>query len=230
MTTAIETIVDRQIRRWELEKNRPKETVPLPEKPGPIITISRQKGSGGSRAASKLAELTGFTLIGRDIIDQISVDIGTQKRLVETLDESVRSKFELWVEGIFQRRIVDTSDYLKSLVKIIGAVSHHGKAIIVGRGANFVLGRKRGFHVRVVADSEFRVNSLMRQLGISRLAALEEIARSDERRRKFIKSDFGKDIDDPLEYDMVINSTSLNPEHMAQMILNAYPLKQYEGK
>lgn len=230
MPTAIETIVDRQIRRWELEKNRPKETVPIPKKPGPIITISRQKGSGGSLAASKLAELTGFTLIGRDIIDQISVDIGTQKRLVETLDESVRSKFELWVEGIFKRRIVDTSDYLKSLVKIIGAVSHHGNTIIVGRGANFVLGQKRGFHVRVVADSEFRINSLMTRLGISKAEARDEITRSDEQRRKFIKSDFGKDIDNPQEYDLMINSTFLSPEQVAKLIFNAYPLKQLEEK
>lgn len=230
MTTAIETIVDRQIRRWEMEKNRPKESVPLPEKPGPIITISRQKGSGGTLAALKLAEITGFTLIGRDIIDQISLDIGTQKRLVETLDESIRSKFELWVEGIFKRRIVDSSDYLKSLVKIIGAVSHHGKIIIVGRGANFILGRKQGFHVRVVADSEFRINSLMARSSISKSAAQEEVSRSDEQRRRFIKSDFGKDIDDPQAYDLVINSTCLSAEHIARIILDAYPLKQYGGK
>ncbi|NLI16427.1 MAG: cytidylate kinase-like family protein [candidate division Zixibacteria bacterium] len=228
MATAIEIIVDRQIRRWELEKNRPGEKVSLPERPGPIITISRQKGSGGSLAAQKLAELTGFTLIGRDIIDQISLDIGAQKRLVETLDESVRSKFELWVEGLFRRRIIDTSDYLKSLAKIIGAVSHHGKAIIVGRGANFILGKKRGFHVRVVADIEFRVESLMTRLMISKTAALEEISRSDEQRRKFIKSDFGKEIDDPQEYDLVVNSTFLNPEQVAQLILNSYPMKRFE--
>jgi hypothetical protein len=226
MSNAIETIVDRQIRRWELERNRPKETVPLPEKPGPIITISRQKGATGSQAAEKLAELTGFTLIGRDIIDQISLDIGTQKRLVETLDESVRSKFELWVEGIFKRRLVDTSDYLKSLVKIIGAVSHHGKTIIVGRGANFILGRQRGFHVRVVADNDFRVRSMMTRHGLSQTQAQEEIIHSDEKRRKFIKTDFGWDIDDPLAYDLVINSTYLTPEHIAQLILNAYPLKR----
>jgi cytidylate kinase len=225
MTTAIETIVDRQIRRWELDKNRPKETVPLPEKPGPIITISRQKGAGGSLAAEKLAELTGFTLIGRDIIDQISLDIGTQKRLVETLDESVRSKFELWVEGIFTRRLVDTSDYLKSLVKIIGAMSHHGKTIIVGRGANFILGRQRGFHVRVIADVDYRINSLMNRYGMDKKTASDEVARSDEQRRKFIKSDFGKDIDEPLAYDMVINSAYFKPEQIARLIMNAFPNK-----
>jgi hypothetical protein len=228
VTKAIAMIVDRQMRRWELEKSRPQEKVPLLEKPGPIITISRQHGATGSLVAEKLAELTGFTLIGRDIIDQISLDIGTQKRLVETLDESMRSKFELWVEGLFKGRIVDTSDYLKSLVKIIGAISHHGKAIIVGRGANFILGSRQGFHVRIVADLIFRVNSLMTRRNLSRAEAQEAISRNDEHRRKFIKSDFRKDIDDPQAYDMVINSTHLSIEHAAQLILNAFPLKKYD--
>lgn len=228
MTKAIAMIVDRQMRRWELEKSRPQEKVPLLEKPGPIITISRQHGATGSLVAEKLAELTGFTLIGRDILDQISLDIGTQKRLVETLDESMRSKFELWVEGLFKGRIVDTSDYLKSLVKIIGAISHHGKAIIVGRGANFILGSRQGFHVRIVADLIFRVNSLMTRRNLSRAEAQEAISRNDEHRRKFIKSDFRKDIDDPQAYDMVINSTHLSIEHAAQLILNAFPLKKYD--
>jgi len=228
VTKAIAMIVDRQMRRWELEKSRPQEKVPLLEKPGPIITISRQHGATGSLVAEKLAELTGFTLIGRDILDQISLDIGTQKRLVETLDESMRSKFELWVEGLFKGRIVDTSDYLKSLVKIIGAISHHGKAIIVGRGANFILGSRQGFHVRIVADLIFRVNSLMTRRNLSRAEAQEAISRNDEHRRKFIKSDFRKDIDDPQAYDMVINSTHLSIEHAAQLILNAFPLKKYD--
>jgi cytidylate kinase len=230
MNKAIETIVDRQIRRWELERNRPKETVPLPEKPGPIITISRQKGAAGSLVAEKLAELTGFTLIGREIIDQISFDIGAQKRLVETLDESIRSKFELWVEGLFKGRIIDTSDYLKSLVKIIGAISHHGKAIIIGRGANFIIGKQGGFHVRVVADSSFRIKSLIARRGLTQTQAREEIALSDEQRRKFVKSDFGKDIDDPEAYDLIVNSACLTPDHIAQIILSAYPLKLQGNK
>lgn len=230
MTKAIEMIVDRQIRRWELEKTRPQEIAPQTEKPGPIITISRQRGATGSLAAEKLAELTGFTLIGRDIIDQISADIGAQKRLVETLDESMRSKFELWVEGLFKGRIVDTTDYLKSLVKIIGAISHHGKAIIVGRGANFILGRQNGFHVRVVADANFRIKSLMARRGLSETEAKDEISKTDEQRRKFIKNDFGKDLDDPQAYDITINSTYMASNNIALMILNSFPLKNYGNK
>jgi len=221
----IEMIVDRQIKRWELERRISAGTKEEPSKPGPIITISRQRGSGGSLVAAKLAELTGFSHINREIIDQISLEIGTQKRLVESLDESVQSNFHLWVDGIIRGRIVDASDYMQSLVKIIGAVSHHGKAILVGRGANFIAQGTNAFHVRIVADFKFRVNSLVNRRGLKAEDAEQEINENDKQRKKFIKSHFERDIDDPIAYDLVINSTYLDVDKIAGMILNAYPLK-----
>jgi len=221
----IEMIVDRQIKRWELERRVIQGTKEEPLKPGPIITISRQRGSGGSLVAAKLAELTGFSHINREIIDQISHEIGAQKRLVESLDESVQSNFQLWVDGIIRGRIVDASDYMQSLVKIIGAVSHHGKAILVGRGANFITRSENAFHVRVVADFRFRVSSLADRRGLTLEEAEQEIDENDKQRKKFIKSHFDRDIDDPTAYDMVINSTNLEVDKIAGMILNAYPQK-----
>jgi cytidylate kinase len=221
----IEMIVDRQIKRWELERKITQGSKEAPLKPGPIITISRQRGSGGSLVAVKLAELTGFSHINREIIDQISLEIGTQKRLVESLDESVRSNFQLWVDGIISGRIVDASDYMRSLVKIIGAVMHHGKAILVGRGANFIAQSDNAFHVRIVADFKFRVNSLIDRRGLKLEEAEQEINENDKQRKKFIKNYFARDIDDPTAYDMIINSTYLDIDKIAGMILNAYPQK-----
>lgn len=221
----IELIVDQQIRRWELERNKPEETKEPPLRPGPIVTISRQRGSGGSLVAERLAELTGFSHINREIIDQISQEIGIQKRLIESLDETAKSNFQLWVDGMFRGRIVDTSDYLQSLVKIIGAISHHGKAIIVGRGANFIIGSGAGFHVRIVADLGFRINSLMQRRGYAADRAKQEILENDKQRSKFIKSHFNRDIDDPTGYDLVINSTNLGIENAAGLILSGFPRK-----
>lgn len=225
MPKAIELIVDRQIRKWELEKSRPQE-IPSPQKAqGPIITISRQRGSNGIVVAEHLAKLTGFNLISREIIDQISADIGVQKRLIETLDEGVRSSFELWVEGLFKGRIVDSSDYMKSLARIIGTISQHGYSIIVGRGANFLLGMRRGFHVRLVADYDYRVKSIMNRKGLGEAEARIDIERTDEQRKKFIKTHFNADIDDPCAYDIIINGTYFTTEQIARLILNMYPTK-----
>jgi len=225
MAIPIELIVDRQIRRWELEKSKPESVISAKRAEGPIITISRQRGSNGSLVAELLAGMTGFTLISRDIIDQISADIGVQKRLVETLDEGVRSSFELWVEGLFKGRIVDSSDYIKSLARIIGAISRHGYSIIVGRGANFLLGMHRGFHVRIVADYDFRVKTIADRKKISEAEARADIDRTDEQRRKFIKTHFDRDIDDPRAYDIMINGTHFTSEQMARTILGIYPTK-----
>ena len=224
---AIEMIVDQQIKRWELEKKLPKEAESRPAKPGPVITISRQRGAGGSIVAERLAELTGFSHINREIIDQICRETGAQKRLVESLDESMRSNFQLWVDGIVQGRIIDTSDYLKTLVRIIGIVSHHGKAIIVGRGANFIVGDENGFHVRITADYEHRVKSIMSRWDLDRNRAEEEIEKTDQHRKKFIKSNFDRDINDPTAYDLMINSTYLDIDKIAGLILNSYPQKNY---
>jgi len=56
--TSIEAIIDRQLRRWELESNiRAAElsTKDIQQRHQPVITISRQRGSGGTLIASKLA-------------------------------------------------------------------------------------------------------------------------------------------------------------------------------
>lgn len=222
---AIEALVDQQIKRWELEKRKPQQEDIKPIEPGPVITVSRQRGSGGSLVASRLAELTGFAHFNREIIDQISREIGIQKRMVESLDESVRSGFELWVDGILRGRIVDASDYIQSLVKIIGAIIKHGKVIIVGRGANFIADKNTAFNVRIVADREFRINSLVTRRGFSHQKAKSEIIENDAQRKKFIKSHFDRDIDDPAAYDMIINSAYFDVDQIAGMILSAYPIK-----
>lgn len=221
----IELIVDQQIRRWELERRKPAEIEAAPQKSGPIITLSRQRGSEGSLVAERLAELTGFSHFNREIIEQISHEIGIQKRLIESLDEAAMSNFKLWVDGIFKGRIVDSSDYVQSLVKIIGAISHHGKAIIVGRGANFIIGGGAGFHVRIVADLDFRINSLAKRRDLTTEQAKQEILENDKQRAKFIKNHFSRDIDDPDGYDMIINSTYLGIEHTAGLILGGFPRK-----
>jgi len=223
----IEAIVDQQIRRWELEKKRPQSPEIRPASPGPVITISRQRGSGGSLIAERLAELTGFSYVNREIIDQISHETGAQKRLIESLDESVQSGFQLWVDGIVRGRIIDASDYLRSLVKIIGAIMLHGKAIIVGRGANFIAGGAKGFNVRIIADLDFRIASLTKRRGLAAARAKEEIMLSDQQRKKFIENHFNRDIDDPTAYDLIINCTHLATDNVAALIMGCYAQKQY---
>ncbi len=212
MSTSIEAIIERQLKRWELERNKKSEA----EKNGqkhhfqPIVTVSRQRGSQGSFLAGKIAERLGYQLLHREIIDQICNSSGYRRKVVESLDDHVRSKIELWFEGIFKGSYVDASDYFRHLHRVIMSIAEHGGVVVVGRGANFILPPVRGFNLRIVASLPARIENLIKYLELSREEAEREIRESDKARNDFIRARFGKNIDDPQAYDFVLNTTHMD--------------------
>ena len=57
-------------------------------------------------------------------------------RLLETLDEKGVSVLEEWISSLVDKRHLWPDRYLQHLMKIIGTIGKHGRAVIVGRGAN----------------------------------------------------------------------------------------------
>lgn len=51
------------------------------------------------------------------------------------------------------------------------------------------------------------------------------VRQNDEKRRAFIRQVFGKDIDDPFGYDLVLNSGALELPVAAEMIVGALTAK-----
>ena len=182
----IESILDRQVRKWELERTtRLHEGGPHDRTRRlcqPVLTVSRQRGSGGTILAERLAQRFGYTLLHRDIIDRIVESAGYKRRIVESLDGHARSQLQLWFESVVQGAYVDAGDYVKALLEVIYSISELGGVVVVGRGANFILGHDRGFHIRVVAPREVRVRNLVTREGMSEHDARREIERADHER------------------------------------------------
>lgn len=225
---SLENIIDRQIRRWELEKKRREEEQKAKEEemlPRPIITISRERGSRGSYLSKLVADKLDYQLIHRQIIDFIAKDSGVRHRLIESLDERIRSEIELWLEGLLRGKYLGERDYFVYLTKSVLAIAHHGKSVIVGRGANFILGLKNGFHIRVVAPVEKRIENLMEYENLSKPEAKREIKLKDKERKDFIRNFFGKDIDDLTSYDLILNSANFQMEEALALILKAFVSK-----
>ncbi len=209
---SLESIVNRQIRKWELEKKKAVEQGEEAPKPKPVITVSRQRGSRGSYFAEKLAERLDYQLFHREIIDFICRDSGSRRKLIESLDEHVRPQLQLWLEGILKGRIVDTSDYMQWLVKSIFSIASHGGAVIVGRGANFILKLNGGFHIRIVAPRSCRISNLIEYAKMTVKEAEKEIENSDRERKDYIHKNFDCDIDDATAYDLILNTAYFDIE------------------
>jgi len=215
------------MKRWEFQRLMAKNEAVAKPRFRPAITVSRSSGAWGEEIAMRLSQLTGFHVVDREILDTIASDFGIQSKIVELFDETTRSELESWFDGMFRGgRIIDSSDYLKSLTKTIGSIMNHGETILMGRGANIIIGPGRGFHIRVVAPMAIRVTRVSRERNITDDEAEKIISENDEHQVRFIKKSFGCDINDPTLYDMIINSENIDIDGAAEMALLAYGKKE----
>ncbi len=185
-----------------------------------VITISRQHGCYGAETAIELQKLLdqGWIVFHKEILEAISKNSGVEQQYIEQFDEKTLPFIDTIVSGFNKPYLTDTS-YFNHLRKFLFSLSERGKVIIVGRGANFVL--KQGFHVRLIAPKAIRLKNLMDMNNYSRNEAEKEIEESDKHRRNYIKKMFDAEVDDPNNYDLVINMKDLNYKETARLIYDA---------
>ena len=92
---------------------------------------------------------------------------------------------------------------------------------MVGRGANFVLPPEKRFSVRIVAAQGWRINNVAQEFDISLEDAKRRVMRTESDRRAFIRKYFNADIADPTNYDLVVNTSTLNVDDAVQVISSA---------
>ncbi len=219
--TSIDTIINRQLLKWELQRRQADEKKTDRPKPSPIVTISRETGSRGSYFGSRLAMKLGYQRLHREIIDSICESSGYRKRIIESLDDRFRGSLTMLVESFFTGQAVDHTDYHRHLYKIVLSLSHLGGVVLMGRGGNFILGPNRGFHIRFICDKEKRIENLMKFKELKREEALKEIEISDTKRSEFARKLFHCDINLPHYYDLVLNSTSIDVEELVDTAVTA---------
>lgn len=221
----IESMLDRTAWKWGAARGEsPMNSLP---KAGvrPVITISRSVGADGEEIAANLARVTQFELYDKELLDAVAADIGVQSMMIESLDEQSRSELQSWFDGMIRGRIIDRSDYLRSLTRILGALARHGKSIIIGRGANIILGHNNGFHVRVTGSTQARAGRISTDRRISIKEARDMVEMIDHTRAEFIRKSFGRNIDDASNYDLMINTDVWSITNAVELLLYAYNKK-----
>ena len=202
----IEQIIEEQFQKWQLQKYTEKEAPP----PIPVITISREPGSGGRIIAKGVADAYEMDLFHQEVIHQMAENTQISTQMLKTLDEKVLSVLEDYISSTVHKRHLWPNQYLRHLMNIIGAIGKHGKAVIVGRGANFILPPKERFRVRIVAPREIRIENVAQTYNVKTEEARRRIMRTESDRLAFIRKYFYADIADPNNYDLVINMATLS--------------------
>ncbi len=211
---SIQQIVDQQVKKWEIMRRKKEE-----EKNLPVITVSREPGSRGRLVAEGIADQLGFDLFHREIILEMAKNAQISSRLLESLDEKGLSVLDDWVSTLVNEKHLWPDQYLKHLMRVVGTIGRHGRAVIVGRGANFILPSEGRFRVRIVAPLEIRVNNVARDFDVTLDEARRRVLRTDSDRRAFIRKYFHGDITSAVNYDLVINTGTLSVEAAVESIL-----------
>jgi cytidylate kinase len=205
---SIEQIVDEQVKKWRLERQERRTQVEAVS----LVTVSREPGSGGKLIARGIAERLGFDLFHQEVIHAMAQSAHVGTRVMESLDEKGLNMLEDWVSAVVHRRHLWPDEYLQHLLKVIGTIAKHGNAVLVGRGANFILPREKTIRLRAIAPREFRARKVAEEFDLPLKTAEDRILKTESERQAFIRKYFHTDIADPGNYDLVVNSATFDIE------------------
>jgi cytidylate kinase len=217
-----------KIRNWILAQTekREDEEESGPRTHMPVIAVSRGLACGGSSVANRLSQILEWELWDRQIVDEIATNANVRREMVEALDERHQTEVEAILRGFSKERTIDRYVYRRHLVETVFTIAQRGKAVILGRGANFILDcAESTLSVRLTATIDIRIERLTIRENITRDEARKRIVRSDKQRRDFIKKMFSLDIDDAINYDLTIRTDFINIDDTADIIVNAVRAK-----
>jgi Cytidylate kinase-like family len=200
------------------------------EVPRRAVTISRQTGSGAHAVAEKLAALLQaqapqdvppWTIFDRNLVDRVLQEHHLPERIAKFMPEDRTTEIADTMEELFGlhppswllvRKVTETILHLAEL----------GNVILIGRGAGIVTANlTHVFNVRLVSALERRVQRIQDLEHLGRKAALKFIEREDRGRERYLKRYFEADADDPLLYDLTINSDRVSHDQAARIIADA---------
>lgn len=110
---------------------------------------------------------------------------------------------------VFKQRAMQQG-YQNLVERLIKEVAQHGRAVIVGRGANFILKDWPGVvNVYVSAPLSSRIERIAYLRHIDQAEAARLINETDEQRASYIRQNYAMDWRNPDHYNLMINTANL---------------------
>ncbi len=186
-----------------------------------VITIGRQYGCGGRELATILAKKLNVKLYDRQIVHLAAAKLG-----IHDLNEQDLRELENTVQPLslafmtfhsFGTRMGESSTGMFiSESSVIRKLAEDGSCVILGRCADYALAENPNhFSVFVCADDEYREKRGQEVYGKN----LKELNKENEKRARYYNYYTGKKWGDPVNYDLVVNTSRVSLEKAADAII-----------
>jgi cytidylate kinase len=198
-----------------------------------IITISRMYGSGGSEIAARVAQQLGWSLFDNAFVDAVADRLGIPVAEVQAREERTPSLVERLASALSvaspeilppptellppsEERMADVTR------RIIEEAVTRGNAVLVGRGAQSVLGRRADvLHVFCYAPREALVRRVAQRRGVSVAEAEKIVDEINKQRDQYVRTTFKRSWKAHENYHLCVNTEWLGVDGAAQAIVGA---------
>ncbi len=183
------------------------------------IAITRQAGSRGPEIAAAVGLRLGWPVYDHELMKVIAEMRGIHARRLEKYDERCPSWMSEVLAGLSPQPTFTEGNYMRLLTDTITVLGKTGHCVIVGRGAVRVLPPENTLRVRIVAPHLHRVMHVRDRMKVTMAEAERWVDQTDVARAAFLDAHFNVEPEDPLLYDLVINSGTLSTDQCADLIV-----------
>jgi cytidylate kinase len=197
-----------------------------------LITVSAAYGAGGSVVAPALADRLGLPFLQRVTTSEghpaepgpCDEQVSDEEVKATPVHRLLASFTEAMPIGPTQSPL--PTHHQDRHLRGHGEAGIHrllavGGGVILGRAAAVVLGKDRGYHVRLDGPTERRVAQGAVVEGISEEQARERLRTADKARTAYVRRLYRTDPADPALYHLVIDSTAIPLDTFIELILVA---------
>jgi cytidylate kinase len=208
-----------------------------------LVTLRGQLGSGAPEVGREVANRLHADYVDREIIAEVAARLHRREqdvmekemppgsflgRIAEALGRNYAfgDAFAGAYLPTWEIPLGDTR-YLEALKSVVTELARSQSLVIRGRGSQFILRDYPGvLHVLLVAPLEVRMKRVIQSLKLDQEAATREIERFDNSRREFIRRYFHAELEDPVYYDLVINTEHFSFQVAASIVVDALHFKE----
>jgi len=179
-----------------------------------IVTISHAAFTGGTAIAEKVAANLHYRCIHREVLLEASQRYGIpEAKFLEVL-ETQGHWWERWLESLRLYRI--------TLQAAMCEVAQGGKLVYHGRaGQELFPGIRHVLKVLIIASMEHRIEQAKARRGMEEDKARDFIKDLDRIRSRRLRALFNIDWQDPVGYDLILNTSRIDPDMAAFLITEA---------
>lgn len=180
-----------------------------------ILTVARKFGSGGREIGRAVAEQMNYQYVDRKGILDDMREAGQQwEERAKHYDENYPGIWERYDWSFRGFVALNQSYFLNYALK--------DEVVIMGRGGNFLLrGVPHALRIRIIAPIEKRIERVIEREGVNSENARWLIDKADHEMSRAIYLIYGKDWDNPSEYDKVYDTAVQSAEEIIPWIKDA---------